>query len=150
MLKVQRELEKGKHEIFEFMSLDTESPGFNLFGLKVESVPLWNVEEIFKRKLKDLLLAESAVDSEPNLIAIRLSQPLPPVTRFMLSYRKQRFPSETEATLDSVLMKATPSQLFEDFELLKSLRRKQFDTKFTSVFKLTQERFAEDETLKMF
>lgn len=52
--------------------MDAEKTGFNLFGLRIENFPLWNVEEIFKRNLKDLILSPSAVEPNPNLIAVRL------------------------------------------------------------------------------
>jgi hypothetical protein len=38
----------------------------------------------------------------------------------------------------------------EDFTLLRDLRRKAFDSKFESVFKLNQAKFETDETLKNF
>jgi mannosyl-oligosaccharide glucosidase len=51
---------------------------------------------------------------------------------------------------DSVLMNDTPETIMQDFEILKGLRKSNFDQKFSKVFNLNKERFEQDETLKAF
>lgn len=144
LLKVSRE-----SEFFEFMSLDETS--FNIIGLRRrDSIPLWNVEKYFERKLRDVIMGSSGMEPQSDLIAVRLKQPMQEETKFIIAYQKKKYSSDEEFQKDTVLLKDSSKVILEDFQALMKLKRRQFDTKFSAVFNLNQERFEQDDTLKTF
>lgn len=60
-------------------------------GLNIEGGNLWNVEEIYKRNLKDMLMAGQSNENDANFISIRMPQPMPKEFKFMISYQKKSY-----------------------------------------------------------
>lgn len=85
-----------------------------------------------------------------DLIAVRLTQPMPQETKFMIAYQKKKYQAVEAFRKDSVLLKDTPAVILEEFQALMALKKKQFDAKFSAVFNLSQEKFDRDEGLKQF
>ena len=59
----------------------------------------------------------------------------------MISYQKKKYDIAKGVKGDSVLQGKSLQELIEDFETLKDFRRRSFDTKFETVFGLSQKKF---------
>jgi len=67
-----RNLEDGYSEFFEFSSLDENDEGQSIFGMRFQSEDLWRMEDIVKRKVKEIVLSASEYDDNSNLILTKL------------------------------------------------------------------------------
>ena len=68
----------------------------------------------------------------------------------MVSYQKKKYASAQGVKTDSVLQGKSAEELIEEFDTLKYLRRRTFDTKFETVFGLSQKKFEDDAILRNF
>jgi hypothetical protein len=116
------------------MDLNTaKEKQFDILAVKDLQLPQWNIPDIFQRFQKELLMGAPVNEINPRLVFIRLNQLVSGPLNFMISYKKQAYDSLEDAKMDSVLQE---SSVLQDFELLRDLRRRAFDTKFEKVFKL--------------
>ena len=119
----------------------------------MDTSTLWNVDDFFKKHLKDLLLSGPASEKDPHLIIMRLrnNKPTKNPIRFMISYNKQKYDPIDEAEKDSIIMNPTGTKtVWDEFQELAVAKRKAFDERFERVFGLNQSTFESDPILNQF
>ena len=153
VLKVIRNKAKNIAEFIEFKHADDQDL-FDVIAINdMDTSALWNVDDFFKKHLKDLLLSGPASEKNPHMIIMRLrnNKPTKKPIRFMISYNKQKYDPIDEAEKDSIIMNPTGMKtVWDDFQALAEAKRKAFDKRFERVFGLNKSTFESDPILNQF
>ncbi|CDW80734.1 mannosyl-oligosaccharide glucosidase [Stylonychia lemnae] len=149
VLKIVRNLPDNYNEYFEFMNIGENVNGSTVMGVHVEEEQIWNVESLFRNNMREILLGGQQYQENANFVIMRLPK-IKKESSFFISYKKKRYSEIDDVHTDSFLMRKSESELIDDFKLQMQIKRKSFDNKFASVFKLNQERFDNDPILNQF
>ena len=147
------------YQIFEIAKKSPAGEGsFGIFALntaEIKDVKIWQPELVLEKYAPQMLFEKRANEMDPNLILIRLGNPLTkdnlldksaPISTvqdqeiFSVSYRRARYEKKRDAHNYTKLNRETNSAYFSTLDQELELAQKSFDEKFEAIFLSSQQK----------